>query len=502
MSQIKLYNNPEFDENIEFYQMADAVYGGEQKTLKDAKYLWMHELETKADGQLIRQKREERSTYTNFIEPVISLWISHFFQKEPTLDDASKTLLGDLEKNIDGEGNSLNSFIQKKLLSNALVYGTPIVRVNSRGQKPKDLKEQRDSNKYRPYMEVIDPKMFVDWEVEREDPERLNKINWCRLQYCELMPRTKATDPVKKVDVSLEYRLNITEAGNRTLSVIKYVKKEPKKNDKEKEPVWEIDTKNSYDLSEWSEIPIIADLKGISWIKDLAPHVLKYFNLESVLDNICLYQAHQKTFLIGELEGKDLVAVSEYTMNTLPEGTVVHTIEPVSTVSIENRLDKVLNNIFRIALNQTRMMSADAKSVQGADTLKAEKENLYNLVKAEAEGIENIVNQAINMIAQFKEGKEDFKAEFKFNLDTTGDNIDSLIKIVGLFRDEIAKLPTARKQLITSAMSSLNVDQSPELLKEIDDLIKEPVLATPEVTVKDRLLNGLNNPKPSSPPAS
>jgi hypothetical protein len=221
-----------------------------------------------------------------------------------------------------------------------------------------------------------------------------------------------------------------------------------------------------------------------------------------VLDNICLYQTYQRVFLIGELDGVDLVTVSEYTMATLPTDTVVHTIEPVSTGSIENRLDKVLNNIFRIALNQTRMMSADAKAVQGADTIRQEKESLYSLIKAEAEGLENMVNQAINMIAQFKEGNESHKAEFKFNLDTTGDNIDGMIKIVGLFRDEIAKLPTARKQLITSAMSSLNVDQSPELTKEIDEMIKEPVMSTPEVSVKDRLLNGYNNSKPSSTPSS
>jgi dihydropteroate synthase len=124
---IKLEEHPEFKKNKNFYQAAKDLYQGDQDTLKQSKYLLLHELEKYKQGTKIRNVREERSAYTNFIEPIVSMWVSLFFKKKPTLDEATSDMLGNLINDIDGEGTNLFAFIQKKLLPSSLIYGFPIL---------------------------------------------------------------------------------------------------------------------------------------------------------------------------------------------------------------------------------------------------------------------------------------------------------------------------------------------------------------------------------------
>lgn len=486
-TKVQLFEHPEYKEKRDFYESAEETYEGDQECLKDSKYLWLHELETKIEGSNIRKIREQRSAYTNFIEPIVSNWTSMFFKKEPTIDEATKTFLKDFENDIDGEGNSLNSFIQNKLLISALVSGTPIVRANVLGEKPSNLAEQQVKTNYRPYLKVIEACDFVDWGIERKDPKRLNKFNFVRLQYKEMKDRQDAESAPEEKEISIQYKIVTNERQIPYLIVTEYEKIEDKEGDKDR--VWKIN--NTIELKEWDEIPIVADVNGVSWVKDLIPHVLKYYNLESALDNICLYQAHQRIFLAGDLEQKDLITISECAISAVPHDTQIQTIEPVSTTAIESRLGSVLNNIFRIALNQSRMMSSDAKSVQGADTIRQEKEGIYNLISAEAESIENLINQSIKMMAKYL-GNDSLEPEFKFNIDASGDNVDQLIKLVSLFRDEFNKLPSARKELINNMLSSLNIEVSEQIGIEIETLIKQPTQNL-EVNIKDRLLNGFDN---------
>ena len=486
-TKVQLFEHPEYKEKRDFYESAEETYEGDQECLKDSKYLWLHELETKIEGSNIRKSREQRSAYTNFIEPIVSNWTSMFFKKEPTIDEATKTFLKDFENDIDGEGNSLNSFIQNKLLISALVSGTPIIRANVLGEKPSNLAEQQVKTNYRPYLKVIEACDFVDWGIERKDPKRLNKFNFVRLQYKEMKDRQDAESAPEEKEISIQYKIVTNERQIPYLIVTEYEKIEDKEGDKDK--VWKIN--NTIELKEWDEIPIVADVNSVSWVKDLIPHVLKYYNLESALDNICLYQAHQRIFLAGDLEQKDLITISECAISAVPHDTQIQTIEPVSTTAIESRLGSVLNNIFRIALNQSRMMSSDAKSVQGADTIRQEKEGIYNLISAEAESIENLINQSIKMMAKYL-GNDSLEPEFKFNIDASGDNVDQLIKLVSLFRDEFNKLPSARKELINNMLSSLNIEVSEQIGIEIETLIKQPTQNL-EVNIKDRLLNGFDN---------
>lgn len=485
---IKLYEHPDFEDKKEFYQAAKDLYEGNQKTLKQSKYLLLHELEKYKEGTKIRQVREERSAYTNFIEPILSMWVSLFFKKKPTLDKESMDMLGDLINDIDGEGTNLFAFVQKHLLPSSLLYGFPILRVNALGEKPKTLEDEQQKQTYRPYLQVIEPLSFRDWAVERKDPMRLNKLNFCRIEFDEMKLRASATDPIEVQTVSLEYLL---EDGG--LVVNRYIEKKEENKVNDSERKWEL--KETYPIKDWQEIPIIIDANNESWVKDLMPHCLKYYNLESTLDNICLYQAYQRVLIMGDdVSSKHMLGAAEYTWAPFPTGTAVQVIEPNSSTTIEARLSQVLNNIFRLALNQTRMMSSDSKVGQSSDTLKEEKEAVYNLVKAESEGIEDMVNNGLKMFAKFK-GIDDLEPEFKFTLDSGTDDVDQFIKLVSLFRDEIVKLPTMRKELLNKVLGTFDLESNEEIQTEIETLVNQPVIENPELNIRNRLLNGFSRPQ-------
>jgi len=177
---MKLFEHPEFKEIKEDYELWHELYEGDQKELKKSKYLWLHELETKPAGAGIRKLREQRSSYTNWAEVLVSLWTSILMRKDPIIPQEVMTLLGDLIDDVDGEGTSLVSFIRDQIVANTFIYGKPIVKVDALGERPNSLAEEQDAI-YRPFMQIIDPKSFKDWKLEKKDVKNLNKLQFCRL---------------------------------------------------------------------------------------------------------------------------------------------------------------------------------------------------------------------------------------------------------------------------------------------------------------------------------
>lgn len=480
-NQIKLYINPSFKKDAERFEVYHDLYHGDQAVMKKNKYLWLHELETKPEGAGIRRIREQRSAYTNFIEPIISIWTSLFFRKEPTVDAETEAMLGDYIDNIDGKGSSLFTFIRDEILKSVLLYGRPLLKVSAVGDKPGTRAEEQSAASYRPYFEIIEPLAFVDWQIESADPARLNKLNFARMEYCEILPRSSARqEPTKRI-VSKEYVL-----VDGHLQINKYVA--VKDDDKAKaSTAAEYESGNTWelveteDLMDWDEIPIVVNLCAESWIKDAAPHVLKYYNLESVIDNITLFQAHQRIYFIGPLEKNTIVAAAEYAYNSLPEGTTIHSIEPVATNSIETRLALVLNNIFRIALNQIRQMNSDSASVQSAETMREERDNTVAVVESEIEAIENIVNAGLKLWAKYL-GNDSFEGKVSLKQDISKNDIDNAIKLTLAFRDQIGKLPKINKALLNWFVDEMDLDNKDELKEEIETLqleVEQP--QTPQI---------------------
>lgn len=495
MSKIQLFEHPEYKENKDDYETWHALYEGEQKELKAPKYLWLHELERYPQGQNLRKTREERSAYTNWAEVLVSIWTSILFRKDPQIDEEIVNLLGGQIDDVDGNGTSLTSFIRDEIVKNNFVYGTPIVRVNTLGTKPLTKADEKQVSTYRPYLEIIDPISFRDWAIEKTDVARLNKFNFVRIEYCEYADRVNARDPIVESIVSKEY---VMEEGR--LHVYKYRLMEDAK-DKSKEKYWEL--VGDEVLADWDEIPISANLDGESWLKDVTPHILKYYNTESVLDNIVLFQAHQRIFFVGDFDGSSnqKMFLAEHTFNTMPTGSSVEVIPPTDLSGPENRLMKILATVFRVGLNQLKFQ-IEGRQVESSQTLQEVKESAISLVQAEIENIENIVNNALRLWAKFK-GIQDFKGSIKFNIDDVQSDIDKASKLIMIFKDEVMLLPKMREELLYWFMEELDLKNKDELKEEVKAMIEatgdETAKASLDALIKADLMQqvtpAINEPK-------
>jgi hypothetical protein len=98
------------------------------------------------------------------------------------------------------------------------------------------------------------------------------------------------------------------------------------------------------------------------------------------------------------------------------------------------------------------------------------------------------VNDMLVLMAKYK-GK-DITPDFKFNIDANDMNIDAFVKLVALFKDELSKIPTARKKVINKVLSDVGVDSNEQINAEIDTMITQNPVAT-EQDIRSRLLNGI-----------
>ena len=477
MSSTKLYFAPDFHRQRPSFEFYKDLYEGDQDKLKSSDFLWYHELEKKEQGNIIRKIREQRSSYVNHIETIVSQWTSLVMSSDPNIPDDVAELLGDSIHDIDGAGTSLFSFIRDYVIRNYLLYGRPIIYVGAYGVKPENLKQEIEKKDFRPFWECIHPLNFVDYQKEKANPQRLNDLNFARTEFIEEIPRTSSGEEPLIRTVSKEYAITpegllirrYLLAGKEEQRLFKGRLMQQDQNPYLDERAWQLESEIL--LSDWDEIPIAAELNGESWLKDIAPHALKYYNTESVLDNIILYQAHQRIFFAtADMNGDAIKQAAEYTHSILPEGTQVITVEPTSTLSIETRMSSLLETIYRIAMNQVRIMPSDSKAVQSEMTMREEKEAVRALVKSEMETVENLVNKAIYLYAKYlgKEGQEYGRVEFSNQVG--GADIDTFIKLAMTFKEESARLPALKKAQLIKLVHELDLSDKESLIAEIENM--------------------------------
>lgn len=464
--EVKLFLNPQYQKLQPSMLLHELLYKGDQEALKDPCYLWPHELETKREGEPIRKLREMRTHYSNYIEPLVTIWQGLFFRKEPEISDEVRALLGPAVDDIDGKGTSFLNFIKNEVFPSYIVHGRVFLKVDAFADAPMTLAEEKEK-KVSPYFELIDPLCFVDWGFDNSAPDKMGKFLFAREEYLYQEPRTSAeSEPVMRLR-SKQYFLDEGRLLVRTYQAKEKEKGKRKgKKSKSEDPIsWEV--VSTQDLGVWSEIPI-AYVMTDSWIKDAAVEALKYFNLVSVIDNINLFQGHQRVYFIGNFDQNfNRAALAEYTLQVLPEGTTIHETQPTNTAGIEARADSVFNAIWRVGLNQVRQMAADSKAVQGEATLREEKDYTVSLVQSELASLENIINQALKHFAMFK-GQPNFEGKISFSADITKADVEKVTQIAMSFKDDINKVPKFRKAMLKWAANEIDLPEKEEILEEID----------------------------------
>lgn len=469
---IEFYYHPEYIENKDKWKKARALYLTDNRELKSPSMLWYHELEHKPQGQAIRLIREERSTYTNYLESIVSIWQTLFMAEEIEIDEQTELFLeqNNIDKNINGSNKSISTFIRDEVLLNYFLYGKSYIYVVGSAEVPATL-GQAQQMPLQVQWKSIDPLLVVDWNYSVD-----NKLLFLRTEYEVLASRFSATD---KITTLLETKVYSLIDGKFTIQTFQ------KDKDKAETEDWKL--VNEVILPEWSEIPIVKFKGADSWVSSIQQLMLKHYNLESTIDNIHLYQAHQRICYIGNRSQIDTAQVAEYSIQLLPENTSIQVINPVDTAAIERRIEAVMNNIFKIGLNQSQQI-VNTIQARSADALKEEKHFTYTLIESEIESLEAAIEKALLYTGEYY--NQTLTPDVSIKGDTGENSIDSILKIIYAFKAEFDTFPEIKKSLLKWALEQTNL-KDVEALKE---LIEGQQLNTMQNPIEE-LVTSLRTPR-------
>lgn len=492
----KFFEHPEYLEKREDWLLYKLLYEGCQAPLKAPQYLWPTELETTsriagdaAPGAAfietppsvrIRALREQRAVYDNEIEPIISRWQSIFFKEEPKLDKEVEELFGDDIKDVTGEGKSLNTFIKDDVLAARLLYGKPIILTDAPAQAPTN--GGTSGSEFRPYFSIINPLAFMDWEFS-SDGSYKNELKFCRDEYCKVDSRTSPQEAPVIGRYTRELIFDRTGPGSGTYYYRTYKLERGADGSK---PEWTL--QSEFERAGYPNLPVRLIQGEDSWIKGAAPLALKLYNLDSSCDNIHLYQAYQRIFLITSMTNEEKRAMAEFNIGFLPIGSSVATIEPVNTAAIEGRIDATISRLKLVAFNQARLMSSSGAAVESGDTQREYKEALTSLVESELETLENLINLAIKDYAWFKTGAKDFKGQIHFSREVDLSDIADEIAFYQSLKPEISAFPTWRRATLKKFARAQNLTEAKDIIDEIESGAPQLAAGASEPASNNRLL--------------
>ena len=472
---VNLHKHPQFTELSEDWQQYHDFYEGKKKVLNQKKYLVEHQIEMKGkEGLILRDIREKRTEYTNYIEPVISSYLSLFFKESPNIEEVLDIFEEEEIKNIDGNKKGLQTFIREDIATNYLLYGKPIIYIDA---PDVDAKTQAEAKALglRPYMQIINPLNAPDWQVG------INGYDKFRFEYLKDEPRASLEEELKQAKHSKALYL-------RDGKVYIQIYKSEKTNKDGNEAVQWLKVGEERELKGLEELPVITTFKGESWIKDILPLSRRAFNIESNIDNINGNQGFQRLFVATDASAEQWKDVGESVIGKLPAGSTLLTVEPVDTTSQERRLAHTIMNIYKVAFNITRILPADSAAAEGDATLKERKQSLLDLIVSEIGTLEDIVNKAIQVYAKFK-GVDIGERKVTFSRDVTDDDLDQVKATFLQHQSYLTKYPTLVKEYIKRMTQSMNLDKEEEILKEIDS----QEAPNPIEEAKKERLQGQNN---------
>lgn len=492
---IELYNHPDYQQCIEKWKKYRAFHDGDLDTLK-RDYLVPHDLETKAGGDKLLERRMSRTYYTNFIEPIIGIYTDLLFSKAPSMAEVEKNeRLSMLLDNVDGRGKTLIRFLKSVVAKNYFLYGQPYILIDA----PKvaidgEMTEQRKQESgHRPYMIGLSPIEVTDWDIEENDPKRAGKYNALIYEFEKVEPRESLSEEPK---VRL-YRKELKREGGQIVTQL-YREIDEKEQKNRVDPgeysrtTWEVDQAGGYSLD---ELPLVTIFDNASWVKDSTLQADKHFNLESMLDNQLHYQAMDRVFILSDgVNADDSKKISETIYTIIADSSAkVTNIAPSYPQALFERLAGVETKIFKIALNQLRVLSGDSKAAQSGDTLREEKEPLMELMRGAAVDMQEITNEAVSLFHKFDTG-QDFHAQIEFSTEFTEEDITAIEDRLFKLRDRLSNLPKFERALMKKLAenSDLSEEDQAEVLAEIENMQNGASGANPQIADRVSEIFGSN----------
>ena len=465
-----LWDHPDYIKLQPDWILYRDLYEGEHDVMSQPKYLWPYDIEGSLQGSAagLYQNRQLRSRYTNISEMLVDIWNGLFFRREPTIPENVVQMFGDSYEDVDGEGTSFDSFIRDKMSISDLVYGQVITFVDSFASEAQTV-GQAKADGQRPFLKLINPLDFRDWQKEASRGDRLNRFNFCRYEFCDIPPRASINQEPKLVRFS---KALVLDGGQYIQKLYREVSEDDlKQNPKLKDLVsknkngeyWQL--LNETAIAGMDELPIVVS-SGKSWLKATSQIALRHYNIESALDNVNYYAAFPIKYFTGIESEQAKIALSAYTALFLPEGASAGMLEPQEPVALEKRLDQALDTFFKVGFKQTRQLSQDSKAAQSSESRNEERDNLIALIQARQERLESAINRSVENFARFQ-GKENFESKVELAHAITEQEIETLLKLYLSVRGDLErfKLSETTKQFV-SAITSRAELSDPEAAKE------------------------------------
>lgn len=465
MVDFVLQEHPDYQEKKEDWNLCLKLFEGKHKVVcVDPQIFWTHAVEdtsfsddTTSIGKLLSNigksqwsRRSQRSRWLALPEIVASLIISFIFRKCPDFSKIEK-LFGEDIKNVDGKGNSLYTFMKNSFGLDYIRYGKAIIKVETARHGAVTLADEIGKN-VRPYFTQVSPLNVPDWEVA--DGKAANNFSALRYEYLRVKSRTKLTEEAKQEKISKVYYQ--TPNG-----ILVDVYSADVQNKSQTNQGWVQNDQQTIDLS---RIPFVV-LEDVSWLKDVNQEALRFHNLRSSRDNILYSQGYQKVVVFGvdPSDPAQLQAMSETTWNLVraPEGSA-QAIEPPDLSSHEKALEESLNNIFKVGLNQLRLLPSDSKVAQSADSIGEEKDNTIALIESTLEDIENATNDAISLWAEYK-GVKGFHEKIEIEKTFTKTDITKFVTVFGAMRDQFTKYEKVMKFATMKGVRELGLDEDDQI---------------------------------------
>jgi len=455
---IELSKHPYYDDLARKWTIWHDLFEGDHDVLSSANYLWPHELEQEngaigKDGEKLRAIRIKRSRYLNLIEPIVSRWLSFLFRRETNIPDSIQKMLGDEAQDIDGNGTSLETFIREKIGLDYVLYGKSTVLVDTSPAQASTLAEAKMVGA-RPYLETLSPLEIVDWQTSGQSSVS-GQYSFLRTEFELVNPRSSYKDKPTKSRYSRGF--SIVE-GVYTQELFK-LDGAVKGTDKGE---WKLI--DSFPIK-GNKIPI-SSIMADSFVKDAAEMQLLVFNTMSAESSGLNAQAFQRIFIAGNLGKDQKLAMNEYLVNFLTEGSTVQTIEPYNSAPIQQARDAFIEMTFKVAFNQLNNVSATSKESPGADTRREMKDEFIALIQTSLTEVEDLVNSVMSDYAAMKGATVSDK--ITFDKKVTEDDIDKEIAVLQAHIDDFKKIPSLHKGILGKHAKYFGLPNESKILEEID----------------------------------
>ncbi|MBU4577103.1 MAG: DUF4055 domain-containing protein [Proteobacteria bacterium] len=438
--------------------LRDHYEGGRHFATKG--YLQRHPSESD-DG--FKSRKDRAIDYRNFPEMVISIYITHLWQKEPSRAGFPKPIQ-DLFTNVDNRGTDADTFF-KRTATDSMVEGISFVLVDMpripQGARVLTKADEMSLN-LRPYLVPYGPQQVVDWSIETKDPARMGKFNWVVLKEDLLIPEGGEDVPFTKRKEATQFKVIYRDRWEVWV------------NDAEGNPV-----KTEEGPHGFGEVPLVpffnvkrGDMDGASAIKDIAPLASKLFNKLSLLDEAEYWAGIPVLFIFSKAVVTKLGLGQVRAVGLDPEDRAEYLQQSADAIeAIRRSCNGLVQHILRLALKQVSEQK-ETSQVESADKKKMDREEFVGTLADKAANFEDAENRVWAFVAKGLKQTlpENAMATYnrKFEADRIAEQLEEAVSVQALSLPSKSFHLEFYKRLTAAILSDAKPDDLAKIAKELE----------------------------------